>query len=98
MRLDRYIDTHGFTRQQFADAIGCEQPTVSRFITGARMPNPDLMRKIADVTNGEVTPNDFFEIKSVSPALCTICDHRLDDATIRACAVTDCPNAQKDAA
>ncbi len=33
-----------------------------------------------------------------SPALCTVCDVRLDDAAIRACSVRDCPNAQKDAA
>lgn len=33
-----------------------------------------------------------------APALCTICDHRLDDTTIRACSLTDCPNAQKEAA
>ncbi len=33
-----------------------------------------------------------------APALCTICDLRLEDATIRACGQRDCPNAQKDAA
>lgn len=33
-----------------------------------------------------------------SPGLCTTCDARLDDMSIRACSVRDCPNAQKDAA
>lgn len=33
-----------------------------------------------------------------SPALCTTCDHRLDDAAIRACSVRDCPHAQREAA
>lgn len=33
-----------------------------------------------------------------SPALCTTCDHRLDDTAIRACSVRDCPHAQQEAA
>jgi len=33
-----------------------------------------------------------------SPAVCTICDARLNDTSIRACRLRDCPNAQKDAA
>jgi hypothetical protein len=37
-------------------------------------------------------------IRENAPALCTICDLRLEDATIRACGQRDCPNAQKDAA
>lgn len=35
---------------------------------------------------------------SAEPALCTTCDHRLDDASIRACSVRDCPHAQREAA
>lgn len=37
-------------------------------------------------------------IEPLGPAICTVCDHRLEDATIRACSVRECPNAQKDAA
>lgn len=33
-----------------------------------------------------------------APALCTTCDQRLDDTSVRACAVRDCPHAQKEAA
>ena len=33
-----------------------------------------------------------------APALCTTCDHRLDDTAIRACSVRDCPHAQREAA
>jgi len=31
-------------------------------------------------------------------ALCTTCDHRLDDRTVRACAVALCPHAARSAA
>ena len=37
-------------------------------------------------------------MRESSPALCTTCDHRLDDTAIRACSVRDCPHAQKEAA
>lgn len=37
-------------------------------------------------------------IRENAPALCTTCDHRLDDAAIRACAVRNCPHAQREAA
>lgn len=36
--------------------------------------------------------------EDASPAICTTCDHRLDDVAIRACSVRDCPNAQQEAA
>lgn len=32
------------------------------------------------------------------PALCTTCDHRIDDPAIRACSVRDCPHVQREAA
>lgn len=47
---------------------------------------------------GAITWTDFIPPEDASPALCTTCDVRLDDMSIRACSVRDCPNAQKDAA
>jgi transcriptional regulator with XRE-family HTH domain len=67
MTLDTYLKRHGITQREFAERIGCEQPTITRFIAG-RIPSPDLMRKIADETSGEVTPNDFFGVASQAAA------------------------------
>jgi len=58
------------TQPDFAERIGCEQPSVSRFVAGTRIPSPDLMRRIAEATNGEVTANDFFGIEGP----CCPCD------------------------
>ena len=33
-----------------------------------------------------------------SPALCTTCDIRLDDTSIRACSIRSCPHVQQEAA
>lgn len=64
MTLEAYLRAKGITHRQFADLVGCAQPTVTRFIQGQRIPSPDLMRAIADKTNGEVTPNDFLGIEA----------------------------------
>lgn len=64
MRLDQYLKQHGITQREFAEAIGCEQPTVARFVNGDRIPSVDLMRAIAEHTGGTVMPNDFFGIES----------------------------------
>jgi len=47
--------------QALADLIGAptDRSTISRIRRGRRMPSPELMRKICEVTGGAVTANDF---------------------------------------
>lgn len=52
----------------------------------------------AAALRGSSLPWTAFMAPEASPALCTVCDHRLDDVAIRSCSSTDCPNAQRDAA
>lgn len=62
---------------------------------------PRYWQRIIDAAarrGGSVAWTDFLPPEDTTPALCTICDLRLEDATIRACGERDCPNAQKDAA
>ena len=40
---------------QFAALIGCRESTVSMYVTGKRMPRHDLMQKIMQVTENQVT-------------------------------------------
>jgi len=68
MKLDAYLEQACLTQEKFAEMIGCEQPTVTRFIKG-RIPSPELMRRIVEKTDGQVTPNDFFDI---SPSESTV--------------------------
>ena len=65
MKLDSYLAAHAITQQRFAELIGCEQPTVARFLKG-RIPSPDLMVRITKATAGAVTPNDFFDVDQVA--------------------------------
>jgi len=64
MKLAAYLRSRNLKHQEFAALIGCEQPTVTRFVRGRRIPSAALMRRIVEVTEGEVTANDFFEAES----------------------------------
>lgn len=43
----------------FADAIGKSKPTVTAYLKGDAWPDRTTMAKIAEVTSGQVTANDF---------------------------------------
>lgn len=46
----------------FARRIGVSRVTLFRFKTGRRIPDRPTMEKINAETNGDVAPNDFFNI------------------------------------
>lgn len=62
MKLDRYLEITKMSRAQFAEAVGVTEVSLSRYITGNRMPRPWLLKKIAHATAGAVLPNDFVDL------------------------------------
>lgn len=62
MKLKTYIDLkHQGNKTAFARLIGASAPAVLRYCEEPpRVPRPAIMAKIVALTNGEVTPNDFF--------------------------------------
>lgn len=64
MRLQDYLTKTGMTQTAFADLLGVKQATISRYLSGARKPEPDLMVRIFEATRGSVSPNDFFDVPS----------------------------------
>lgn len=72
MKLRQYRDTHNLTLAQMAEQVGVSEVSMSRYERGDRMPRPEVMRKIGEVTGGAVRPNDFFgaeeEIAAEEPA------------------------------
>ena len=66
MKLSDYLSYHDLTDQAFADRVGVDRSTVTRWRNG-RMPEPQQMGLIAERTNGDVTPNDFI-LPAVPPA------------------------------
>lgn len=47
--------------------VGLSQSTISRIEAGKQIPDRDVMRKIFEITDGTVTPNDFVLAATPSP-------------------------------
>jgi len=62
MQLSDYLRDRSISPHDFAKSIGVSKETVRRYLAGLRRPDFEKMRLIADVTDGEVTANDFFGI------------------------------------
>lgn len=62
MTLTDYLAQPGRTATELAAKTGFSVSTVTRAAKGEISPSADLMRKIFEATEGDVTPNDFFGI------------------------------------
>lgn len=69
MKLADWRRRKGWTQQQLADALDCVLPTVARYEGGTRIPESppsddsrDMMKRIFILTEGEVRPDDFYNI------------------------------------
>ena len=61
MELRQYLGLRAITITAFAGSIGVSVQSVHRYLNGERIPKREVMARIAAVTGGKVTPNDFFE-------------------------------------
>lgn len=61
MRLREFLKSNNLQMAQFGEQIGTTGPTVCR-IAGGQVPRRDLMVRIYEATNGQVTPNDLVGI------------------------------------
>lgn len=59
MDLRAYLDTSGLDEAAFAAQLEVTKEAVRLWLTGERTPRPRMMRRIAEKTDGRVTPNDF---------------------------------------
>lgn len=63
MTLAQYLEATGLSYAEFSAKIGATgKHTVERYAKGERLPSPLFMARIAAVTQGKVTANDFFGI------------------------------------
>jgi transcriptional regulator with XRE-family HTH domain len=62
MKLSDYLERTSTSRHEFAKTIGVSSETVRRYVAGTRIPEKEIMEKIAEVTALQVTANDFFGI------------------------------------
>jgi len=61
MTLLQWRKSKKMSRAELAKLLGLSNPTVIyRYETGARVPRPEIMKRIVQLTKGEVSANDFF--------------------------------------
>lgn len=59
MQLSEYLKAKGVSDEDFGQSIGVTRQAVHRYKTFDRFPDRPVLAKILEVTDGEVTPNDF---------------------------------------
>lgn len=63
MRLKEYIGLLGRTLAETAKEIEMPYVTLKRYCDGTRIPNLRNMKKIRKWSNGQVLPNDFYDME-----------------------------------
>jgi len=63
MKLKEYLALAGLTATEFGHLIGVSQAAVTRYASGARIPETQTMGRIVEATGGTVTPNDFYDLR-----------------------------------
>lgn len=61
MKLSEYLRSNAVSRREFAAKVGITEAALCRYISGVRMPRPQIVRAIMSASGGTVTPNDFIE-------------------------------------
>jgi len=64
MTLREWREKKGLTVTELARILEADKSAVSRWENGERFPSRRFLKKIAEVTKGEVTANDF--LKTIS--------------------------------
>ena len=59
MTLKEFLSNNKIQIGAFADLIGTSRRSVEYYLEG-RVPRKNTLQKIQEVTDGQVTPNDFF--------------------------------------
>ena len=68
MKLVDYLLANNIRRTDFADMVGVSQSYVTQLCQGQIWPGREIVTKILEVTDGQVTPNDFVETSAVTNA------------------------------
>ena len=70
MKLAAYLKHHGLSDEEFASHLGggLSAEAVRKWRFGVRTPRPVHLVRIAEVTNGDVTANDFLPAPAATPA------------------------------
>jgi len=60
MNLRTYLDEHDVSIAHFSGQIEVSVAALHRYLSGERIPRPEVLERISLVTEGKVKPNDFY--------------------------------------
>ena len=60
MKLNSFLKFYGISNKQFSKNLGISNVSLSRYISGDRLPNSKILNRIYLLTDGLVDANDFF--------------------------------------
>ncbi len=60
MKLKEYLKLNRITNKDFSKVIGISPVSLSRYISGERVPEKEIVLKIFEITHGSVSPDDFY--------------------------------------
>lgn len=66
MKLNDYLTANGLEPAEFAKMIGVRVQSVYRYKDGKQIPSKDIMPRIFQATDGQVTANSFYELTTES--------------------------------
>jgi transcriptional regulator with XRE-family HTH domain len=65
-KLKDYLDKHDIPVADFAAAINVHVATAYRYVNGRRIPDPEVLLRIVEWSDRELTPNDLYGIPAPS--------------------------------
>ena len=65
MRLGEYLQSVAMSQTRLAALIGVQQGTVSRYISGTKIPSVTAVLKIRDISGGAVALDDWVPEKKI---------------------------------
>jgi len=66
MFLDPYMKMYAISNEVLAEKLGVSPVTVHRYRKKKRVPEPEIMQRIYEITGGKVTPNDFHHLPQLN--------------------------------
>ena len=62
MKLHDYLKEQNIPITSFANSVGVRRQAIHSYISGEKYPSPKTLKRIVEITNGEVMPNDFYDL------------------------------------
>jgi predicted transcriptional regulator len=63
MKLNTYMQSNNISKTVMASLLDVAEASVYRYLNGQRIPEKPVMRRLFKITNGQVVPNDFYDLE-----------------------------------